>query len=175
VAEPRLHAQPDPRSCGPASLVVARALLDDAYAVSMAAPEAFRDEVLALHRRVTGWRDARGRIQPPWPRALGTPPWAAARELAALTGTPYVVRFADFDRVAAATAAGPVAVYVGSRWLPRHVVLARDVADGALRVYQPGVGRMVRLDRDAFDGDRAGVTGWPRVWFSVLPAPRTPA
>ena len=71
--------QPDQRSCGAACLVVARMLLDPAYA-DLAA-RAFRPEVLGMHGRVTGPVDARGALQVPWPRALGTPPWAVARQL----------------------------------------------------------------------------------------------
>ena len=42
--------------------------------------ERFAADVLAMHRRATS-ATSRGRLQVPWPRALGTPPWAVAREL----------------------------------------------------------------------------------------------
>ena len=41
--------QPDQRSCGATCLVVARALLDDAYAARVEEPRTFREEVLAMH------------------------------------------------------------------------------------------------------------------------------
>jgi len=175
VADPRLHAQPDRRSCGAAVLVAARALADPSYAATVADPARFRGEVLALHRRVTGVTDARGRLQLPWPRALGTPPWAVARQLEATVDASYSTRFAGFDRVAAATAHGPVAVYVGNRWLPRHVVLVSRVADGDLRTYEPASGRWVDVTRAGFEGRSLRLGGWDRAWFSVLPARRTPA
>ena len=63
--------QPDALSCGAASMVAARALLtrwrpDD--------PEA---AIRAEHRRLTSAHSPRDRFQVPWPRRLGTPPWAA--------------------------------------------------------------------------------------------------
>ncbi len=96
--------QPDERSCGAAVLVVARALLDRGYAellVSGRHPgtgfvlpgslaDRFRHETLAMHARVTGLVDAAGRLQVPWPRALGTPPWAVARQLSAPGSLPRV-------------------------------------------------------------------------------------
>ena len=76
--------QPDRVSCGATCLVVARMIEDHAYGEYIgAAPsvaDRFRAEVLAMHRRVTAPADG-GRLQVPWPRALGTPPWAVARQL----------------------------------------------------------------------------------------------
>ena len=157
--------QPDQRSCGAAVLVVARALLDQGYAellvsgrhpgtglaVAGSLADRFRHEALAMHERVTGPVDAAGRLQVPWPRALGTPPWAVARQLSATGGSSagggssisrgavaagglprvdhrvvpaWPNRDALLDRIVAATADGrPVPVYVGNRWAPRHVVL----------------------------------------------------
>ena len=54
-------------------------LLDPAYAATQN-PHAFAGSVLALHRQLTG-ASAFGRAQLPWPRALGTPPWAVARAM----------------------------------------------------------------------------------------------
>ena len=162
--------QPDQRSCGAASLVAARMLLDPAYAATVT-PDRFRDEVLALHPRVTGPTDARGALQLPWPRALGTPPWAVARQLSAIDADrAYAARLVlgrdpAFDRLA--RAAAPSVLYVGNRWLPRHVVLVVGAAETSLRVYEPSRGRLVDVTRDAFVGARLDLAGWDKPWFTV--------
>lgn len=173
--------QPDRRSCGATVLVVARMLLDPAYAEFLAAGR-FRDEVLGMHRRVTGVVDVSGRLQLPWSRALGTPPWAVARQLSATGGVELApVRYSSrplwgdldrrFDQLLAVTAIGrPVPMYVGSRWSPRHVVLAIGVVDGRLRCYEPSRGRLVDVDRVTFTTARLDLAGWDRPWFVVLPA-----
>jgi hypothetical protein len=190
--------QPDERSCGAAVLVVARALLDRGYAellVSGRHPgtgfvlpgslaDRFRHETLAMHARVTGLVDAAGRLQVPWPRALGTPPWAVARQLSAPGSLPRVDhrvvpawpdRGALLNRILAATAEGrPVPVYVGNRWAPRHVVLFLGGSAGrgdGLRCYDPARGWVVDLDRRAFVGGPLGFGRWDRPWFAVLPEP----
>lgn len=166
--------QPDRRSCGAAVLVVCRMLDDHAYGEYLAAadsvPDRFRAEVLATHRRVTG-PVLRGRMQLPWPRALGTPPWAVARELGGRD-----VRWvrtdpgAGYDAVLAATRGRHwVPIYVGSRWLPRHVVLALGEVDGAIRCYDPARGRLVDVGRHAFAHHRVDVAGWDHAWCAVLP------
>jgi hypothetical protein len=174
VAEPRLAGlkQPDQRSCGPASLVAARMLLEPAYAATVT-PDSFDDEVLALHRQVTGPIDARGALQLPWPRALGTPPWAVAHQLSAIdaersyTARLVIRRAHAFDRLARAEAAS--VLYVGSRWLPRHVVLVVEGSDTSLRIYEPSKGLLVTVTREAFLDARLDLAGWPKPWFTVTP------
>src|SRR5690242_506736 len=109
--------QPDQRSCGATCLVVARALLDDAYAARIEEPKRFREEVLAMHRRTTSLANVRGHLQVPWPRALGTPPWALATQLEWTARRDYDVvptrqggRHHAFDRLLAADV--PAAIYV---------------------------------------------------------------
>ena len=171
--------QPDQRSCGAAVLVAAQILRDPSYAARATTSGGFRAEVLAMHRRVTSAVDVSGRTQLPWPQALGTPPWAVARQLAGTTGVDHDVRLVldrgeAYDR--AAERDRPVPVYVGNRWLPRHVVLVTGPADSALRVYDPARGRISTITREAFVSDRLGLSGWDRPWFTILPrAPRTPA
>lgn len=169
-------SQPDQRSCGPSSLVAAHMLLDPAYAATLN-PKAFAGSVLALHRQLTAPTFG-GRAQLPWPRALGTPPWAAAHAMTAFSGVGYrtrVVRWGGratgFDTLHAAVAAGrPCPVYLGDRWLPRHVVLAVAAADGGLQVYNPAHGTIGELTRPAFEsGDASGVSSWARPWFVVVP------
>jgi hypothetical protein len=165
--------QPDQRSCGPSCAVVARMARDPAYAD--ATEPRFDEEVLETHRRVTGARDASGALQLPWPRALGTPPWALARQLG-VAGTAYRWRVARFDRADAfrrvvdgVQAEQPVVVYVGSGLLPRHVVLALGEADDELEVYDPASGRLTRVTREAFLGRSLGLSGWDVPWFTVEP------
>jgi hypothetical protein len=167
--------QPDQRSCGPSCAVVARMARDSAYARETV--PRFDDEVLATHRRVTGLRGAAGALQIPWPRALGTPPWALADEMGG-SGAAYRWRVARFDRAGAfqRVLAGvrsdqPVAVYVGSTLLPRHVVLALGEDAGDLDVYNPGSGRLTRVTAEAFAGARLGLGSWQVPWFTVEPRP----
>jgi hypothetical protein len=143
----------------------------------------FRDQVLDAHRRLTAAYDD-GRWRLPWPRALGTPPWAVRRGLAAVTGRPHRVRLARLPRTTRAAAYDRLAVrggalYVGSPLLPRHVllVLAPEPGDAgladptghALRCYQPSRGTVVRLAREDFVAGRLREAGWPRPWFAVSP------
>lgn len=171
--------QPDARSCGAASLVAARMLLDPAYAAHVTTA-GFAGEVLALHRRVTGTSTAAGRLQLPWPRVIGTPPWAVAHELAA-TGGPglppvphavHTVRFggAPAARVRAGLATGrPVALYVGDRWLPRHVVLAVGTSGDSVRCYDPARGREVTIEPGAWAARRLPFGRWAQPWWVVAP------
>ena len=168
--------QPDQRTCGPSSLVVARALHEPSYAGRVGVVDGFRTEVLALHRTVTGWTDRTGRLQLPWPRAFGTPPWAAAHDLAATAGRPYRTRRVAAEALEAATPEAPVALYLGNRWSPRHVVLVAGCTDGMLRIYEPASGRWVDVPLAALVARKARLAGWDRPWFTVAPsAPRTPA
>lgn len=163
--------QPDQRSCGAACLVVARMVLDDGYA-QLTVPE-FGTEVLATHRALTGTSGPTGGAQIPWPRALGTPPWALARRMA-FTGVPVRWRPARlsprpaYDRLLADVRTGlPVPIYVGSAWLPRHVVLAlaADEEAGTIEVYDPACGRLTEITATAFGGRRLGPSGWDVPWF----------
>lgn len=177
--------QPDRRSCGAAVLVVAEAWENEPYArrLLVGGEQAFVREVLGMHRRVTGPVDVAGRPQLPWWRALGTPPWALARQLSTRSGVPHRVRAVWpwsrgrlLQEVREAVRVGrPVPVYVGSPWLPRHVVLVIDAGDGTddpVVAYEPSVGRPRRVRAEDL---RAGVTrpwGWPVPWFVVLPQRR---
>lgn len=165
--------QPDQRSCGAAVLVVARMLHDADYASYVDSVSAFEQEVLAVHRRVTGTVDALGRAQLPWPQALGTPPWAVAREMSVITGTPYRSHFVRqrpgrvLDEVVAAVDRGnEVPLFIGNRWLPRHVVL---VLDAALTTYDPSRGRRITIDRHRFESATLEVAGWSHPWLVALP------
>ena len=180
AAHPR---QPDRRSCGASVLVVERALRDEGYAHLLLAGDLearFRAEALGMHRRTTGLVSLAGRLQLPWPRALGTPPWAVAGQLAPSRGR-QVVRWAWrrrplLDRIVAQVDRGQtVPLFVGSRWLPRHVVLVVGSDAGRLSIYEPHRGRVQSVPtRDFLDGT-LDLAGWPRPWCAVLSASPAPA
>lgn len=154
-------------------------LRDPSYA-DRAAPR-FAEACLAMHRRVTGPVDVLGRLQVPWPRSFGTPPWAVARQLSWTFDTPYVVhtvrpstqgRREAATLLEASTAALPAALYVGSDRLPRHVTL---VVGPDLATYEPASGRVLDVDVDDFVGGRLDLAGWNRPWFVVVPRTTLPS
>lgn len=171
----RQFQQPDQRSCGAAVAVMAEALANDGYARRLLAggDEKFYREVSAMHRRVTGPVDAAGAIQAPWLRVIGTPPWALTRQLGRHSNPRRVV--AARLRPARAWAAMNtslsrgelVPAYVGSRWLPRHVVLAIEPLEDAVRIYEPGAGRVVRVPREEWIEGRLLLGGWREPWCVV--------
>jgi hypothetical protein len=145
------------------------------WSASGTVAERFSAEALAMHHRVTGLADLFGRLQPPWPRALGTPPWAVARQLSA-PGAPYVVRQARFarsgvlDDVRAALEAGdPVAVFVGDRWMPRHVVVALRATGDGFGCYDPARGGLRQVSRTGFVDGPLRLGRWDCSWFVVRP------
>jgi hypothetical protein len=151
-------------------------LTDPGYAARVRAAGAWRTEVLTAHRQVTGLHD-RGRLAVPWPRALGTPPWAIARRLRAEEGRRWrtgVVwpwrRAAVLAGVRRACDGGdPVVLYVGSRLLPRHVVLVLAVTPLGLRVWDPARGATTTVTDAGFLGPRLGLGRWEVPWFAVGP------
>lgn len=217
----RAGRQSDPTTCGSAALVMLAAVGDPflaAWLASGRAPAAGTGppelagapssalQVLAgasvarrfavvqrVLRARTGRRAVLGTV--PWPGALGTPPWTAARQA---RHAPY--RFRDvvvddtdmvrteqvLDRVVAATRAGvPVPLYTGgdsttgwSTALPRHVVLAVAVTpdEAGLVVWEPGSGRRAEVPRAALlapAGPHPALGGWTHLTWAVLPeAPR---
>jgi hypothetical protein len=166
--------QPDRRSCGAAVLIMARRLMRPHYAARVADQAAFDREVVALHRRITSIVDTRGGLQVPWLRAIGTPPWAAARELRLLTGVPYAVhptrrRGAAWQHLQHATPSRPMAAYVGDRWAPRHVVLVIGRVDEGVWVYEPARGHVTLVSRARWDEGPLRLAGWNQPWFVCAP------
>ncbi len=153
---------------------MARRLAHPRYAGLVTDQATFTREAATLHRRLTSLADTAGGWQVPWPRALGTPPWAVARELSLLTGVAYAVRAVRIGRRAwpaleTANPTRPAAVFVGDRWLPRHVVLVTDVEDGRARTYEPASGRTVAGPRDRWEAGDLALAGWDRPWLVVRP------
>ncbi len=187
--------QPDQRSCGAAVLVFSRMLNDGGYAELIAAGrhpvtgwtipgdtgQRFRAETLGMHRRSTRVVTVNERLQLPWPRALGTPPWAIAAQMTGRHGSgrggDYVVRPAPlWDRgdiydelVAALAAEHTVPVVVGDRWLPRHVVLAIAGTADFVRVYDPATGGVRTITRREFTDAQLPFGRWHRTWATIVP------
>lgn len=118
----------------------------------------------------------------PWPRALGTAPWAVRDELSRFRRRRYRVALVDSDSPAsrrsayaalanAAAAGMPSALFTGSNALPRHVVLVlgTDASATELQVFDPGRGVVVGLALAEFLSD-LGAVSWTRPWTVVLPS-----
>jgi len=162
--------QPDETSCGAACVVVA-GLLRSSGAEPTAA--SFARDVLDTHRRLVRPVDSAGRAQVPWPPALGTPPWAVASALQGIEGVAYRARIVRWSAssayavVVTALATHPVALYIGSSLMPRHVVLAVSAGASGLSVYDPASGALVTVTQEAFAGSSLRVAGWDVPWFVV--------
>jgi hypothetical protein len=190
--------QPDQTTCGSCALVVARMLDDADYASfvvngpdpsrSGSAPGAlqgrFRREVLAMHRLTSGFKDSGGDWQVPWPTALGTQPWALAREMtleAGVKGKTYTAvpilpsqRASTFRTIVSLAGAGDnVPLYVGNQWSPRHVVLVLpwdEQPSDRVRIYDPASGRRYPIEASDFSAGRLDVAGWNLPWVVVVPS-----
>lgn len=174
-----LHRQPDQFTCGAACLVTARMAAVPAYADALVGAERFDAEVWAGHRLLTSVVTPRG-LQVPWPRGLGTPPWALARALDDLPGLPgrYRVhplrcpasRAGRLHRLLApATRRAPLPVYVGSRTLPRHVVLVLGSDAEGTGVYDPAAGTLVHVTWRRWVTGPLGLAGWSHPWAVLTP------
>lgn len=204
--------QADPTTCGSAALVVVAAAGDpilarwlatgtlegewpveltwldrgDAEAVARENPRA---RFIALQQAVKRASLRRGLGLLPWPGALGTPPWGAAR-VARFGEVRYTHRLvvdsrADqsgpiLDHVVAMALSGyPVLLYTGGdsraglgAAVPRHVVVLTSPDGTALETYEPGSGRMHAVSsQDLSHGGvpRAAYGGWSHVTWAVLP------
>lgn len=191
--------QQSPVTCGSACLTVARMLVDREFAHWVATGEGARPgsppggspaERFAayeriVHRRTNHLALGDTGINVPWPRALGTPPWGAKRELelgAAKHGTDYVVTLIRpltrarlvpaFRHLNAVVADGmPGLLYVGSRTLPRHVLLLLPGnGDDRLDIYDPTDGSVRARAVESFASHRLELSGWQVPWFTVHPS-----
>lgn len=157
---------------------MARRAVDPDYAAVVREQRQFSREVSRLHRRITSMVDTAGGLQLPWLRAIGTPPWATARELRLVTGLQYdihpLLRGADAWRwLAQASEQHPVAVYIGTLMAPRHVVLVVSTTDETAWTYEPASGRMLLVRRARWETGQLGLAGWNRPWFVLAPSPVT--
>jgi hypothetical protein len=190
--------QQSPVTCGSACLTVARMLVSPAFARWITTGEGPRgdaplgdteQERFAAYERVVMSRTNRllpggGRVNVPWPRALGTPPWGAMKELefgAARRGTDYETRLLRLNRrrglrdaharlVEVVADGEPALLYIGNHLLPRHVtlVLPGD-GDRVLDVYDPATGQVSLLDEARFAGRDLRIAGWDVPWIVVQP------
>lgn len=181
--------QPDATSCGSSTLVMLRMLRSPAYAAGvLGAPDrdaAFGRAALAVRRRTNALRDARGRLQLPWPAALGTRPAAMIRLLDAPAGfgdprlsyRNVVIDPADpdpvYDAIVASVRAGePVPLYIGDhRWM-QHIVLVVRVDGERIGVYDPATGHETGFTREEYRRGDLRVAGWSRAWLAILGSPR---
>ncbi len=190
--------QQSPVTCGSACLTVARMLVNPDFARWITTGEgprgdapagATEKERFAGYERVVMARTNRliaggRRLNLPWPRALGTPPWGARKELefgAARKGTSYALRpvrqltvaglRAAHTRLVDVVAEGePALLYIGNATLPRHVtlVLPGD-GDRVLDVYDPATGEVTLLDEERFASRSLHLSGWDVPWVCVQP------
>lgn len=204
VAGDHAPVQQTSTTCGSASLTVARMLANPAFAQwirdgirkdaqggdrpddgTEAQRFAAYEQVVAA--RTNALLGAGSRLQLPWPRALGTPPWGASNELelgAADPAADFAVAWfrhrgrAGLERAYAALRSrvrpgSPALLYVGNSWTPRHVVLVMPpTGEQELDVYEPSVGRVVDLPRRAFVERRLAIAGWDVPWAAVWAPPK---
>ena len=185
-------------TCGSASLTVARMLVNPTFArwIRLGLDKEARDDDVpdagtevqrfaayeqVVARRTNALVGAGGRIQLPWPRAWGTPPWGALGELeygaavpgrtttssgSASSAEPLDAAYTSLQR--RVREGRPALLYIGNAWLPRHVVLVMPATRGQeLDVYEPSVGRVVDLPRRGFVERQLRMAGWDVPWGAV--------
>lgn len=205
--------QTDATTCGSASLVVVAAAGDPslrAWLLHGTAPEgtgppefgwldaasravgesgSAQDRFALLQRATKRRSNRRALLGLPWPSALGTPPWGAART-ARCGSTRYTHRIVTdtsprqsrrvlTQAVEAAARGFPVLLYTGgdtrggpAAAVPRHVVVLHARPDGSLALYEPSRGsdHATTLDELVEGGaPRAALGGWSHVVWAVLP------
>jgi len=154
-------------------------------------PERFAEHEREVMNRTNGIRAAGGKLNIPWPRSLGTPPWGAEKELeygAARPGAAYAMRLVRLgssdalravhrDLVGLVRDGLPALLYIGNVWVPRHVTLVLPGGsggggvDGGLDVYDPATGSVTELAADRFASRTLDIAGWNVPWITVQPRP----
>ncbi len=192
--------QQSPVTCGSASLTVSRMLVSPEFGRwivngidskggpvdSRSQSERFAEHEDQVMDRTNGIRAAGGQLNVPWPRALGTPPWGAEKELeygAARPGAAYETRWVRLGSSEALRAVHrnlarlvseglPALLYIGNAWAPRHVTLVLPAQDGTqLDVYDPATGSVTELNPDRLASRTLDIAGWNVPWITVQPGP----
>ena len=170
----RLPAQANGQTCGIAALAAVVARMGRGTYLS-ATPEEHRAFQEGLHR-------AAAMTGVPWPRSLGTSPWALARLASKASGRPYRIHLWSGLGCkvlhSAIANADDAFLYVGDSLVPRHVVavLGLESAQGDYRIFEPSSGRVVALARPALvnphSPKRPELGHWRRPILVVAPVPR---
>ncbi|GHG44597.1 hypothetical protein GCM10011331_03290 [Flavimobilis marinus] len=138
-----------------------------------------------LQRRLKTMSNGRAAAGLPWPAALGTPPWGAARVARwgavryrhAIVGGPR-----QSDVLAAVASWGqagvPVPLFAGgdlargvATAVPRHVVLVTGVVGPVWSVYEPSSGAVHEVTRGELvaGGRLAALGGWNHLAWALVP------
>ena len=156
-------------------MVMARRLVQQRYAGLVTDQATFGREASTLHRRLTSLSDTAGGWQVPWPRAIGTPPWAVARELRLLTGAPYAVRLVRLRRrmwpapARRRSGRGRPRSTSATASCPVTSCSSRRSTTPARRRYEPASGRTLTVDRGRWERGDLALAGWDRPWLVVSP------
>ncbi len=165
---------PDDTSCGPMTVLMARAMADPYYALylttgnstdrSDAGADQFQARLTAEEHRVHA---ATNRF---WPERLGSTPFGMSEELnryAGALGTRYQAQLAARSTLAnAAEAAGdghPVPVLIGD-WILRHYILLIGRTGDDLTYYEPGYATVGHLSEQAFEHGKINVIGFHHIY-----------
>ncbi|WP_117209639.1 putative T7SS-secreted protein [Allorhizocola rhizosphaerae] len=173
----------DGTTCGSTSIMIARAMNDPLYALSLTtAPDGtplgrqqFGDRIEAEERRI---HDSTNTL---WPQGLGTTPWGLNNELnrhADSFGAQYNWRLVDDtssgsvnpaldDAVGAVDAGHSVPVLIGDSYPAHYVFLVGHEGD-QLIFYDPS-GRMVRVSESDFRDGNMSALGYDHVQGVVTP------
>ena len=195
----RGRRQPNDVTCGASCTLAVSMLADPREAERLEGEEPWAAEVLMTHREITRTRDPRAPgLGLPWPRSLGTPPWAAARRLRAEPGGAWEVRTVRSGRgagwaalVTSARNGAPSLLCVGTPTVPRHFLLVlphtrpdhtrgpavreagtEDLSEAEARerllLWDPARGEVRPLARDGFMDGALTGGSFPMPWFLVL-------
>lgn len=181
-------------TCGSTSIMIARAMNDPLYAMSLTT-DAQGNPLTSteFERRIA---DEEERIHnvtdPSWRHGIGTMPWGMADELSRneeALGAPYDWRWVDDtdsgsvnpaldDAVGAVDAGHPVPVLIGNGAsmdggfppsVPRHYVLLVGHEGDQLIFYEPSAGEMVRVSESDFRDGNMSALGYDHVQGVVTP------
>ena len=174
------------RLVSPAPEELSGAPLSALAALELAPPEA---RFAAVQRVIKRRSNSGAALGLPWPSALGTPPWGAAR-VARFPGVRFHQRMlddtdaADLRSVLAAVGAWvdrgvPVPLYSGgdtaggwSTAVPRHVVVAIGRSGSDLELWEPSVGAVQTVGVERLVASTAplpALGGWSHLMWAVLP------